>query len=175
MYWKGYSWSLLSIITMLVVATCVDAGEHGFKSSDPDLMSEFSASLEREGIPFREDSDGFLRYQNKYKETVDRLLVEIEATVLGGIAVRYDDKVSRDYLKGLLDSRGMPYRVEAGNDGEWIRWYPQNEAQRKEISMSVANHWFDLKRKRSGVRCNEKLPSTTSPNKDAGQGEGLVC
>lgn len=163
---------------MFVFAACVDTGERGFKSSSPDTMRELRTSLKREDIPFREDGDGFLMYQTKHEETVNRLLVEVEKAISGGVAERYDDQESRDYLKSLLESKGMPYRVETGNDGEWIRWYPQSEARQKEITMSVVknSHRLNVQRQISEAPCNEeKPPSNKLLNKDAGQGAGHVC
>jgi hypothetical protein len=46
--------------------------------------------------------------------------------------------------RALKDS--VKYILEPRSDGEWIRWYPRNEAQEREIGLKVAEHRFELKR-----------------------------
>ncbi len=168
----------MNILAILVFAACVDTGERGFKTSDPDFMSELRTSLKRENIPFREDQDGFLMYQRKHEETVNRLRVEVAEVINGGVAHNYHDQEAHNYLKSLLESKGMPYRIEASHDGEMIRWYPESEAQEKAITMSVVEniHRLNVQRQISEARCNKlKLSSKKLLNKRVGQEVGSVC
>jgi hypothetical protein len=167
---------IVAILVLLANGGCTDTGERGFKSSQPDFMNELKVALTKSGVPFREDKDGFIRYQSKYEEAVSRVRDNVEKEISGGVVVRYEDNESRDYLKSLLSSQEMKYRVEAREDGEWIRWYPQSEAQQKEIEMKVVQHNFDLQREKSGSRCmEEKSPSNKSLNKDAAQTSRRAC
>jgi hypothetical protein len=171
--------NLSAILVVLVMTTsfgCALEGERGFKSSETQFMEELEAALGREGIPFRRDADGFIRYEGKHQEAVERIRSEVERNLSGGIAVKYEDKESRNYLKSLLSSRGMKYRVESRNDGEWIRWYPTSDSQKEEIQMMVVQHNFDMQRQKMPSNCNaEKTPSNTSLNKDAAQKARRAC
>ncbi len=133
-------------------------------------MEELEAALGREGVPFRRDADGFIRYEGKKQEAVVRISSEVERDLYGGIAAKYEDKGSRDYLKSLLSSRGMKYRVEDRNDGEWIRWYPANDSQMEEIQVMVVRHNFEMQHRKMSSNCDaEKTPSGTSLIKGAAQ------
>lgn len=167
------------VIVMLVLlanVSCSDSGERGFKSSQPEFMDELKISLVKSGVPFREDMDGFIRYQKKYEDIVNHVKSEVEKEISGGIAARYDDKESSEYLKALLVTHGMKFRIEQRDGGEWIRWYPDSETRQKEIEMKVVEHNFDLQQKDSESRCKEEIkPSNNSHNKDATQTSQSAC
>lgn len=150
------------------VCGCTDAEDHGFKTSEPEVMKELERELTEAGIPFRRDQNGFLRYGSESEEVVQTLRAEVERKLSGGIAVKYEDEDSRKYLKQLLTSQGMDYRVEHREDGEWIRWYPENDAQEKEIEMKVVAHNFDIQRKKRASECEpQETPSGDSLSKGA--------
>ncbi len=162
----------LRFLAFIVIAVagygCTDVGERGFKSSDSGVMEELEAELKKEGIPFHRDSDGFLTYNAQSEDIVRRLIAEVERKLNGGIAVKYDDKISRDFMKQLLTSKGLEFRIENRIDGEWIRWYPENEAQKNEIEMKVVEHYFAIQRQRQSSECEPRVsPSNNSLNKDA--------
>ena len=130
-------------LSLLLWVGCADQGERGFRSSDPEFMTELKAALEASGIRFVEDPDGFIRYQSEDEAAVRRIRAEVDGAIRGGVAVRFEDEASREYLKQLLKEKDMQYRVETRENGEWIRWYPESEAQREEIEMRVAERDFD--------------------------------
>jgi hypothetical protein len=164
------------LLGLLTNGGCTDNGDGGFNSSRTEFMSEVKAALTKSGVPFQEAKDGTIRYQGKYREAVTRIRDEVEKKISGGLAVKYKDKESREYLIGLLSSRGMKYRVETREDGEWIRWYPQSETQAEEIGMKVVQHNFDLQHEKARLRCmQEKSPSNKSLNKDAAQRARRAC
>lgn len=139
-------------------------------------MEELEAALGSEGVPFRRDADGFIRYEGKHQETVVRIRSEVERDLYGGIAAKYEDKESRDYLKSLLSSRGMKYRVENRNDGEWIRWYPTTDAQMEEIHMMLTKHSFEMQHRKMPSNCDaEKTPSGTALINGTSQETRHVC
>jgi len=167
---------LLVAFTVVAGLGCTFEGERGFKSSEVKFMEELQSALGREGIPFYRDADGFIRYEGKYEEAVTRIRQEVERDLSGGVAVKYDDKESRDYLKSLLSARGMKYRVESQDDGEWIRWYPESDTQKEEIQMAVVQHHFDRQRQQMPSGCDDnRAPSNTSLNKDAAQETRRAC
>jgi hypothetical protein len=138
-------------------AGCTFNGESGFRSSDPKLMQELQIALTEAQIAFRQDEEGFIRYQKKDAMAVAQILKELSS----GIVVKYEDPESNQYLRKLLTSMGLTFRVEKRTDGEWTRWYPKNEEQRKEVHMKVVQREFEVKKKLLSTKCKE----TTSASK----------
>ena len=148
------------LLVLLAVYGCTESGERGFKTSEPQFMSELEREMTEAGIPFSRGQDGFLRYDAENEDAVRNLRAEVERRLNGGTAVRYEDEGSRKFLKELLRSQGLEFRVESRDDGEWIRWYPENEAQKEEIEMKVVEHYFDTQRKSLGSDCkSQESPS----------------
>jgi hypothetical protein len=146
---------VVAIAALLATGACTER-ESGFKSTRPELMSEMKIALTKSGIPFRESEDGFIRYDARYDEAIRRIRDEVEEEIFGGIAIRHDDEESVAYLKRLLSSKGLKYRVEVREDGEWIRWYPQSLEQQAEIDRQVAEHAFDSKCGNVASQCEEE-------------------
>jgi hypothetical protein len=156
------------LVVVLAVYGCTDAEDRGFKTSEPEVMKELERDLTEAGVPFRRDQDGFMRYDAANDEVVRNLRAEVDRKLRGGLAVKYEDEGSRKFLKQLLASQGMEYMIEHREDGEWIRWYPENDAQEKEIEMKVVEHNFDIQRKKRASGCEpQETPSNNSLNKDA--------
>lgn len=160
---------LLLFVVAAAVYGCTDIGERGFKTSEPHVMAELEVALAKEGVPFRRDADGFIRYGAENDAIVQRLHDEVQRKLSGGVAVKYDDEVSREFMKGLLASRGIEFRLEDRNDGEWIRWYPANEAQKQEIEMKVVEHYFDQRQKMPADCTPQKPPADPSLDRGAAQ------
>src|SRR5216684_966066 len=100
----------LAAVTLLILlgtGTCTGGGEYGFRDSRPEFMQELKAALPESTIPFRQDAEGFIRYQSKYEEAVNRIRDRVEKEISGGVALKFADKESRDYLKSLLTSMEM--------------------------------------------------------------------
>jgi hypothetical protein len=170
---------LLAIAHLLAALTflsgCPIEGEAGFKSTDQEFMRELRIALTEANILFREDEAGFLKYRPEDAATASKIRENLEKELHSGLTVKYEDAEATQYLRGMLASMGMKYRVEQRTDGEWTRWYPQNETQGKEIPMKVVEHMFELKKKQLSTKCkqdtspastplhNEKLRKTSSP------------
>lgn len=156
------------LVVLLALCGCTETGERGFKTSEPEYMEELERELTEADIPFRRGQDGFLRYDAENEEVVRNLRAQVERKLNGGIAVRYEDEGSRTFLKQLLTSQGMEFRVENRDDGEWIRWYPESDAQKTEIEMKVVERYFDTQREGGESDCKQQeSPSNNSLNKDA--------
>lgn len=163
------SWPIISLLLLLFISGgCTDDDERGFQSSDKKYMEELKTVLKTSDIPYQEDKDGFIRYQSVHERSVNLIRKKVEKNISGGNAVKFEDKESREFLKGLLSARGMKYRVESREDGEWIRWYPVSESQRREIEMMVVERSFNLQRQNADSQCKGELsPSNKSLNQDA--------
>jgi hypothetical protein len=121
--------------------------------------------LKEANISYREDEEGFLRYRREDAGTATRIRENLEHELHGGVAIKYEDVETTQYLRDMLISLGIKYRVENRADGEWTRWYPQNEQQEKEIPMKVVEHVFEIKKKQLSTKCKEGTsPLPTSLN-----------
>jgi hypothetical protein len=134
---------------VLLGAACTAGGERALKDSRPELMRELKAALARSNIPFREDAEGFIRYSSKDEQSVSRIRETLQRELSAGVVWKLEDLESRDYLLALLGSKGIKYILESRKDGEWIRWYPRNEEQEREIGLKVAAHRSGLKQRQA--------------------------
>ena len=151
-------------LSLLLWVGCADQGERGFRSSEPEFMTELKAALEASGIRFVEDPDGFIRYQSEDEAAVRRIRAEVDKAISGGVATRFEDEASREYLKQLLTEKGMQYRVETLENEEWIRWYPESDAQRDEVAMRVVQRRFDAMSEKARKDCEEETASSANAN-----------
>jgi len=148
---------------VLSISGCPAGGETGFKSTDQELMKELRAALKDANIQFREDEDGIIRYSWEDSATADKIREKLDKELHSGVSVKYDDQEAMQYLRELLTSMKMKYRIEIRADGEWTRWYPQNEDQRKEIPMKVVEHIFELKKKQLSATCVQGTSLSSVP------------
>ena len=139
-------------LALLIATACSGEGERAFKSSRPEFMQEMKKALLKANVPFREDAEGFIRYSTKYEEAVETVAESVEKGLSRGGAWRLDDQPTREYLVGVLGSMGVKYILEPRKDEEWIRWYPANEAQEREVGQKVAEFRFNRKMKEKAAR-----------------------
>ncbi len=166
--------SLLMVLGFLL--ECSYNGEVGFKSSNQKLMQELRVALKEAAIAYREDEEGFITYQKKDEAAVERIIKRADQELSGGVAVKYEDTETTQYLRDLLTSMGMKYRVEKRADGEWTRWYPQSEAQGREVHRKVVEHSFELKKQKLSTKCKEaSLASRKSADKHVAEKTPPTC
>ncbi|MDH5668732.1 MAG: hypothetical protein OEY86_12035 [Nitrospira sp.] len=145
--------SLTAVFLLFILLSGCPSGELGFKSTDQELMREFQAALNDANITFREDHEGLIRYRHEDAVAANEILERLEKELHSGITVKYDDQEATQYLREMLTSLGMKYRVERKPDGEWTRWYPKSSDQNRDISRKVIEHVFELKKKRLAGKC----------------------
>jgi hypothetical protein len=141
--------TIFAALVMLGAAACSGEVENGLSDSRPEFMQEVKVALARANIPFREDAKGFIRYPSKYQAQVNQIRETLHKELSAGVVWTSEDQETRDYMKSLLASMGLKYVVEPRSDGEWIRWFPANEAQQREIGQKVAEYRFNLKRQKT--------------------------
>jgi hypothetical protein len=140
------------VAAVLAVASCFGEGENGFKDSRPEFMQEVKTALAASNIPFRVDDQGFIRHSSKHDSAVKQIQDRLEKEMSGGIALKFEDQESRDYLKSLLASMGMKYWVQPRSDGEWILWHPKSEKQEQEVMLKIAEHSVGSRRAKSAAK-----------------------
>ncbi len=151
------------LMSIEVLSGCPTEGESGFKSTDQELMRELRVALQEARISFREDEEGFLRYRSEDVAAAKKIRENLEKELHSGVVVTYDDAETTQYLRSMLTSIRMKYRIEKKTDGEWTRWYPQTEEQRKSIPMRVIEHVFEEKKKQLSTKCKEGESVSTTP------------
>jgi len=157
---------LFGLALVLSIGACSPAGhERGFKSSETELMQELKRALEGAGVPFREDPDGFIRYPDEYQGSFLKIRAAVEAEIMGGVAMRVDDRRLRDIMVELLSELGLKHRFETRKDGEWIRWYPESLQQQAAMDLKLAERMANLQQGKSQKKCPDKkaAPAVSSP------------
>ena len=140
------------VVLVLLSAGCPREGENAFKDSRPEFMQEMKAALAKADIPFREDKDGFIRYPHSHERAVNELRASLNKELQSGVAWKLDDEDARGYLTSLLASMGLKYRVERQDDADWIRWYPANEGQVREVGQKLAEYLSTRALKKKGAK-----------------------
>ena len=133
-----------AFFVVFLAVGCNRSGEHTFKSGEPAFMTELKAALTQAGVPYEENADGTIKYKSENAKAFTAVRDQLDRDMHTGVLVRYDDDVSLDYLKMLLTSEGLKFRVEKKKDGEWLRWYPKDKAQEKAMNLKVMEHQIDL-------------------------------
>jgi hypothetical protein len=146
---RRHATAALAAIVVLGAAACTAGGERALKDSRPELMRELKAALTKSNIPFREDAEGFIRYSSKDEQSVSRIRETLQKELTAGVVWKLEDPESRDYLLALLGSKDVKCILESRKDGEWVRWYPLNEEQEREIGLKLAEHRSELKQRQA--------------------------
>lgn len=125
---------LVTVALLLTLTGCdVQLGkESGFKTSDPHRMAKIKKALAREGIPFREDADGTLWFENRHKPAVDA----VEAATDGSYVtrtIRLEDPELAEVALKALSERG----IEGTLDGSSVSWTSAPEEDNDAVSAHV--------------------------------------
>lgn len=134
---------------------CGSNDEQGIRDSRDQFMVEFQEALTKNDIPFKTDDEGYIRYSSEYKEAVERIKGQVDRSMASEVGSKFEDKISTEYFRKLLDEKGIGYRTETQEDGEWTYWHPESKDQEKEIEMKVVTHAFQ-QRKGSSEGSHEK-------------------
>jgi len=144
---KFFLWPLL--VLSLSLFGCNSNNEQGIKDSRKDFMIKLKKALNENNIPFTVDDKGYIRYSNEYKETVEQIVRKIDQSRMSEVGTKFEDEMSTQYFRKLLDERGISYHTEIHEDGEWTYWIPESKQQQEEIEMKVVKHAFKHKSERS--------------------------
>jgi hypothetical protein len=140
----------------------------GFKDTRPEYMRELVTQLRASGVEYREGEDGMLRYRNRDEEKVKSIRLAVDSALSSGDELKWESEEHRRYFVEILEASHKKYRVEEREDGVWIRWYPENPAEAKELPGRVLERVM-ANRKTESLPCkgDAKGPSNLSLNKDA--------
>jgi hypothetical protein len=98
----------------------------GYKSPDPDKMHTLIVYLNEEKIPFIVDVDGFIKYEQSYKDRVWELIEKIEGTRFGTMTRKYDNENHNEIFKDVLTHLNIDFVVDKREDGDHIAYDPGN-------------------------------------------------
>ena len=134
---------LFFILVFSLLFGCSSGDERGIKDSRKDFMVELQKSMDKEGIPYSMDEEGYIRYSSQYKDDVERIKKNIDENRLSEIGTKFEDKSATEYFRELLNESGIEYRTEVKKDGDWTYWHPKNKKQQNEMEMKVVTHAFE--------------------------------
>lgn|GEM_PF-5893278 len=112
-------------------------------------MIGFKKALTDNNIPFTVDDEGYVRYSKDNKEAVEQIKRQVDQRRATEIGSKFNDALSTNYFRKLLDENGIRYRTESRDDGEWTYWNPASKEQQEELEMKVITHAFEHQKQRS--------------------------
>ena len=127
---------LLLASVMLGTVACSGRGEFDRRMSDPDenYVSEVAAALDAAGVDFRARRDGSLAYRSRDEHTLKSIEQRIRKDIAPGAYVKFESEEQTKRFIALLEAGRKRYYVELRPDGEWIRWYPSNDEEAREMT-----------------------------------------
>jgi hypothetical protein len=115
---------------LLTLAGCdaLRGNESGFRTTETHRMAKIKKNLAREGIPFREDADGTLWFENRHKPAVDAVVaatdgshvtrtIRLEDPRLGEVALK---ALSERGIEGTLDESGVSWTTAPEEDTDAV-------------------------------------------------------
>jgi hypothetical protein len=136
---------LASGILLFALVACSPEYGKGFRASDAEYMSLFLTQLDRYAIAYKVDQTGMVYYKSADEKKVEEIHEKVKARLALASSLKFEEDPAREYLKALLQKKGLEYSVEERADGTWIRWYPESEEQEHEVQMAVVQHIFAVK------------------------------
>lgn len=126
---------LLATVALLLTLTGCDVQpgkESGFTTSDPHRMAKIKKALARDGIPFREDADGTLWFENRHKPAVDAVVAATDGSHITR-TIRLEDPELAEVALKALSERG----IEGTLDGSSVSWTSAPEEDNDAVSAHV--------------------------------------
>ncbi|MCU0956429.1 MAG: hypothetical protein MUF55_03615 [Hydrogenophaga sp.] len=125
---------LLAAALLITLTGCdVQPGnESGFRTSEPQRMAKIKKALAREGIPFREDADGSLWFENRHKTAVDAVVAATDGSHVTR-NIRLEDPELAEVALRALSEKG----IEGTLDGSGVSWTTAPEEDTDAVSAHV--------------------------------------
>jgi hypothetical protein len=162
----------LLALTILLVSACSDpdAFDRGFHSSELPYLQEVTDQIRSAGIEVRIGNSGMITYRNRDHERVAEILKRADAEFHNAEETKWETDEHRQYFIEILKASNIKYREEPRPDGVWIRWYPRNAEEARELQARALERVIaDRKPTTMSVPCplSKGAPSNFSLNKDA--------
>ncbi len=102
-------------------------------STDSEYMELLKKELKSAGIRFVVGKQGRVEFSRNDKARFEKINNKVRRILYGGIRFKTNSAADREKMIAVLKKEGVEYRVQTRKDGIWVRWYPKDEQQRKEI------------------------------------------
>ncbi len=141
------------------LVTAMVSGKRGMGPAAGDIDHDFLKSLKEEldsaGVGYSVDDEAAVRFMSGDKQVFKNILLKLHKMHHLGDAARILNEEKRERLIHLLEEKKVDHLILTNSHGIWVRWYPENKAQRDEIwsvvnSLGCGGPWID-KRESKGV------------------------
>ena len=104
-------------------------------------MKEMTSRLDANNIKYKIDKDGMLKYYDRDIVEVQQIRSEVDKALNKGEVIRWSRPDELDLFIRVLDALNREYRMEQRDNGQWIRWYPENKAEARELPERVLRYY----------------------------------
>ena len=163
----------------ILLSGCIGSSspELGMRSSDSEFMHQFVTELRAAQVQFRTDVDGMIRYHARDKDLVNAIAERVRKEMSTGTSLKFEQDEQKRHFLAELDAAKKKYRIETRPDGEWIRWYPDNEIESQELPARALEKWVAARRGKtpacdSASNVGGDAPPNLARNKDAAKAGG---
>ena len=163
-------------LSVLLIAYLDSArSESGMRSSDPEFMQAFVAELRAARIQFRTDDEGMITYAARDAQAVNAIAERVRKDLSSGTSLKFPEDEQRRQFLAVLEAAQKKYRIEERSDGVWVRWYPADETESRELPLRAMENWMAA-RGHPTLPCEpsgsarDGVPATVSLDKNAAKG-----
>lgn len=114
---------------------------NGIKDPRADYMKELASRLDANNIKYTIGKDGMLKYYDRDIVKVQQIRGEVDNALNKGEVIRWSRPEELDLFIRVLDALNREYRMEHRDNGQWIRWYPENNAEARELPERVLRYY----------------------------------
>ncbi len=151
--------TLFVLLLFVFLPSCSSGDEEGIRDSRDNYMMELQNALSKNNIPFKIDSEGYIRYSKKHSKFVEKIKQNVDEQTFSEVGTKFNDEQSTKYFRKLLDESKISYRIKTRKNSEWTYWHPENKNQENEFEGRVVMKYFEGPEAQPG-----KLGRGTNPN-----------
>lgn len=104
-----------------------DEFDSGIKSSSAEIQGLLVSELDKAGIKYKIDNDGFIRYQERHKTIVEALEKHIIETEYQNPGCKFDNEKEALAFISFLNSKGIDALTVMIHHDNYISWQPNED------------------------------------------------
>ena len=134
---------LISTVFTIAITSCgfsTDGG--GFRTTEKDYTELLYLELDKNNIPYTVTQDGYILYDEPAKKGFLKAQAFVEHYLYDGVSHKMKTLKEQDYFTSLLQSKNLEHYILNKDDGVWVKWFPENEEQERELMLQVVNFSF---------------------------------
>lgn len=132
-------WLMIAGIVVSLSA-CEPHSEEAIRDSRSDFMEALQEELDDRNVPYTVDDKGYIRYSSENSSEVEQIVEQIDDKRKLEVGTRFEEQELTAYFRKLLDKRGIQYRTETSDDGEWTYWNPESKQQEERLERMVVEY-----------------------------------